>query len=60
MRKQKLTGSKNISDKDFIFDVFRNKGFVLNANNFLQSTAKHEPIPQDIESDTLIEQKTDH
>lgn len=26
-----------ISDRDFIFDIFSDKGFVANANNFLQS-----------------------
>lgn len=60
MRKQKLNRCKSISDKDFIFDVFKNKGFVSNANAFLQTTAKHEaPHPTLLETEESANQETD-
>lgn len=35
-KKNRLCFCEGISDRDFIYDVFSDKGFVANANQFLQ------------------------
>ncbi|MBS2210564.1 hypothetical protein KEM09_04080 [Carboxylicivirga mesophila] len=38
MRITKALWCKNLSDKDFIFDIFQNNGFLPNANTLPESS----------------------
>ncbi len=54
MRKSKTLWCKGVSDKDFIYDVFRNKGFVSHADTYLQTPQTPDFIDNDAETDNHV------
>lgn len=62
MKKKLISTCKGYSDKDFIFDIFSDKGFVTDANAYLHSNhhtesnnikgENHEALPAS-ESETI-------
>ncbi|WP_430815801.1 hypothetical protein [Carboxylicivirga sp. RSCT41] len=49
MKKHLKIHNKEVSDRDFIFDIFSSKGFAINATNYLKNDQSNDLNTNDCE-----------